>query len=95
MEENDNPSEKVAIDKEELNGIEIDAIWNLGCLPRTVHRVWVFESESSSLWRRAFRKSNKKKRWGVSQAYKCPLCDICYQREPFFKNHVEDSESPR
>ena len=36
MEEKDNPVEKVNIDKEELDGIEIDCILNFEDLPRTV-----------------------------------------------------------
>ena len=36
MEEKDNPIEKVVKDEEELDGIEIDGIWNLENLPRTV-----------------------------------------------------------
>ena len=36
MEENDKLVEKVVIDEEELHGIEIDGILNLGNLPRTV-----------------------------------------------------------
>ena len=35
-EEKYHPLEKVVIDKQELNGIEIDDIWNLENLPRTV-----------------------------------------------------------
>ena len=29
------------------------------------------------------------------QAYKCPLCDICYRRERFFNKHVKYSKSVR
>ena len=36
MKEKDNPVEKVVIDEEELDGIEIDGISNLENLPRTV-----------------------------------------------------------
>ena len=36
MEEKDNPIEKVVKYEEELDGIEIDGIWNLENLPRTV-----------------------------------------------------------
>ena len=36
MEEKGNPIEKVVKDEEELDGIEIDGIWNLENLPRTV-----------------------------------------------------------
>ena len=37
---------------------------------------------------------SKKKPDGL-QAYKCPLCDICYRRERFFNNHVKYSKSVR
>ena len=36
MKENDKPVEKVVIDEESLDGIEIDGILNLENLPRTV-----------------------------------------------------------
>ena len=36
MEEKDNPLEKVVIDEEELDGIEIDGILNLENLPKAV-----------------------------------------------------------
>ena len=36
MEEKDNPVENVAVDEEELDGIEIDGILNLENLPRAV-----------------------------------------------------------
>ena len=36
IEEKDNPVEKVVIDEEELDGIEINRILNLENLPRTV-----------------------------------------------------------
>ena len=37
----------------------------------------------------------KKKKPDVLQAYKCPLCDICYRKEHFFNKHVKYSESVR
>ena len=36
MQEKDNPVEKIVINKEELDSIEIDGILNLASLPRTV-----------------------------------------------------------
>ena len=36
MEVKDNPLEKVVIDEEEIDSIDIDGVWNLEKLPRTV-----------------------------------------------------------
>ena len=38
-------------------------------------------------------RNNNKKKPDVSQAYKCPLYDICYRRERFFNKHVKYFES--
>ena len=38
---------------------------------------------------------NKKKRPGVLQAYRYPLCDKCYRTEYFFDANVEYYESIR
>ena len=35
------------------------------------------------------RNINQKKKPGVLQAYRCPICDKCYWREYFFKKHLE------
>ena len=40
------------------------------------------------------RNINKKKKPGVLQAYRCPLCDKCY-RDYFVNTNVEYSESVR
>ena len=37
----------------------------------------------------------KKKKPGVLQAYRNPLCDKCYRREYFFNTNVEYCESAR
>ena len=73
------PVEKIVIDGEELHGIEIDGILNLENLSRTVFideecwnlKVVVDVGELT-------RNITKKKKPDVLQAYKCPLCDICY-----------------
>ena len=39
------------------------------------------------------RNINKKKKPGVLQAYRCPLCDKCFRRDYFFNKHVEYCES--
>ena len=52
MEKKDGPVEKVVIDEEELDGIDIDGILNLAW--NSVHRVGMLESESSRLWRKAY-----------------------------------------
>ena len=36
---------------------------------------------------------NKKRKPGVLQTYRCPLCEKCYRREYFFIKHVEHCES--
>ena len=38
------------------------------------------------------RSINKKKKPDVLQAYKRPLCYICYMRQRYFNKHVEYSE---
>ena len=72
--------EKVVIDKEELHGNEIDGILNLENLSRTVFidseywnvKIVVHVGELT-------RNITIKKKPHVSEAYKCPLCDICYR----------------
>ena len=41
------------------------------------------------------RTINEKKKPGVLQAYRCPLCDKCFWRYYFFNKHVEYCESER
>ena len=74
--EEDNPSEKIAIDKEELDGIDIDSIENLedlliiGFIHEECVNLKVFVD-----WGELTRNINKKKKAGILQAYKCPLFD--------------------
>ena len=82
--------------KEELNGIDIDDIGNLEDLLRIVFiheecgnlKVFVDGGELTT-------NINKKKKLGVLQAYRCPLCDKFYRREYFFNTNVEYCESVR
>ena len=39
------------------------------------------------------RNINEKKKSGVLQAFRCPLCDKCFRRDHFFNKHVEYCES--
>ena len=87
----DNPVERVVIDEEEPDGIEIDAILKLQNLPRVFidQECWnlnliVDGGELSG--------NINKKKSDVQQAYKCPLYGICYRRECFFNKHVKYSE---
>ena len=41
------------------------------------------------------RNINVKKKPGVLQAYRCPLCNKCFRRNYFFNKHVEYCESVR
>ena len=74
----DNPSEKIVIVKEELDGIDIDDIGNLEDLLRIVFiheecenlKVFVDSGE-------LIENINKKKKPGLLQAYRWPLCDKC------------------
>ena len=89
-----NPSEKIVIVKEELDGIDIDDIGNLEDLLRIVF----IHEECGNLkvfvdGRELTGNINKKKKPGVLQAYRCPLCDKCYRREYFFNTNVEYCES--
>ena len=74
--EEDNPPEKIAIDKEELDGIDIDSIANLedlliiGFIHEECVNLKVFVD-----WGELTRNINKKKKAGILQAYKCPLFD--------------------
>ena len=76
-----NPSEKIVIVKEELDGIDIDDIGNLEDLLRIVFihkecgnlKVFVDGRELAGI-------INKKNKPGVLQAYRYPLCDKCYRR---------------
>ena len=82
--------------KEELDGIDINIIGNLEDLLRIVFihkecgdlKVFVDGGEPT-------RNINKKKKPGVSQTYRCPLCGKCYRREYFFNTNVEFCESVR
>ena len=69
------PVKNVIIDKEELHGIETDGILNLENLSRTMFidlEYWNAKVEKLT------RNITIKKMPDVSQACKCPLCDICY-----------------
>ena len=92
MVEENNPSEKNVT--EELDCIDIDDIGNLEDLLRIVFvhkecwnlKVYVRGGELT-------RHINKKKKPGVLQTYRCPLCDKCFMREYFCSKHVEYCES--
>ena len=91
-----NPSEKIVIVKEELDGIDIDDIGNLEDLLRIVF----IHEECGNLkvfvdGRELTGNINKKKKPGVLQAYRCPLCVKCSRREYFFNTNVEYCESVR
>ena len=82
--------------KEELDGIDIGDIGNLEDYLRIVFihdkcrnlKVFLDGGELTG-------NINKKKKPGVLQAYRCPLCDKCYRREYFFNKHVEYCQSAR
>ena len=90
--EKDNPSEKNV--KEELDGIDMDDIENLEDLLRIVFiheqcenlKVFIGGGELT-------RHINEKKKAGVLQTYRFPLCDKCFMREYFCNKHVEYCES--
>ena len=82
--------------KEELDGIDIDDIRNLEDLLRIVF----IHEECGNLkvfvdGRELTGSINKKKKPGVLQAYRCPLCDKRYRREYFFNTNVEYCKSVR
>ena len=91
MEEN-NPSEKNVT--EELDGIDIGGIGNLEDSLRIVFvheecwnlKVYVGGGELT-------RHTNKKKKPGVLQTYRCPLSGKCFMREYFCSKNVEYCES--
>ena len=82
--------------KEELDGIDINDIGNLEDLLRIVFiheecgnlKVFVDGGELT-------RNINKKKKPGVLQACRYPLCGKYYRREDFFNTNVEFCESVR
>ena len=41
------------------------------------------------------RNIKEKKKPGLLQAYRCPLCDKCFRRDYSFNKHVEYCESVR
>ena len=82
--------------KEELDGIEIDDIGNL----EELLRILFIHEKCGNL--KVFidggklnRIINEKKKSGVLQTYRCPLCDKCFMREYFCNKHVEYCESVR
>ena len=88
MEEKDNPAEKLVIDEKELHGIHIDGILSLKNLPRPMF----IDQECSNMQviidRGELARNINKKKPDVLQAYKCPLCDICWARaflQPAYK----------
>ena len=80
--------------KEELDGIEIDDIGHVEELLRIlfIHekcgnlKVFIDGGELNRI-------INEKKKSGVLQTYRCPLCDKCFMREYFCNKHVEYCES--
>ena len=82
--------------KEQLDGIDVDDILNLEDLQRMVFiheeygnlKVFVDGGELT-------RNINEKKKPGVLQTYRCPLCDKCFRREYFLNKHVEYCQSVR
>ena len=82
--------------KEELDGIDIDDIGNLEDYLRIVFihdkcrnlKAFVDGGELTG-------NINKKKKPGVLQAYRCPLCVKCSRREYFFDTNVGYCESVR
>ena len=79
--------------KEELDGIDIDDIGNLEDLLRIVFIQKNVGILKYSLTVELTGNINKKKKPGVLQAYRCPLCDKCYRKEYFFNTNVEYCES--
>ena len=91
-----NPSEKIVIVKEELDGIDVDDIENL----EDLRRIMFIHEQYGNLkvfvdGRELTGNINKKNEPGVLQAYRCPLYDKCYRREYFFNTNVEYCESVR
>ena len=92
--EEDNPSEKIVIFEEELDGFDRDGIGNLDVLWRLVlinkecwdPKVAVDAGEFACNF-------NQNKNPDVLQACRCPLCDKCYKRYYFFNKHQEYCES--
>ena len=82
LEKEDNPSNKVVTVEEELDGIDIDGIGNLVALPTLV-----FINEECGNLKLVVdgadltRNINRKRKSGVFQAYRCPLCHKCYRRD--------------
>ena len=81
IEEEDNPSDKIVIAEEELDGIDINGIWNLVDLPVLMS----IEQECGNLKLvdedgELSRNNNRKIKSEVLQAYRYPLCDKCYRR---------------
>ena len=76
---NHNPSEKLVILKEELDGTDINEIGNLEDLLRIIfinkecENLEVFVDDGGELTGNI----NKKKKPGVLRAYRCPLIDKC------------------
>ena len=87
-----NLQKKFYSQEEELDVIDdIDGIGNIEDLLRLV----IIHEECGNL--KVFVDGveltiNKKKKQGVQQAYRCPLCDNFYRREYFFNKHVEYCE---
>ena len=92
--EEDNPSEKILMVKEELDRIDRDGIRNLEDLLRLVlinEECWnskvVLDSGELA------RNITRKKRSDVLQGCRYPLCNKCYTQEYFFNKHLEYCES--
>ena len=89
----DNPSEKVVIIEEGLDGIDIDDIGNL----EDSQRLLFIDEECENLIEvndggELTRNINQKKNRIV---YRCPLSNKFCRRVYFFNNHVEYCESVR
>ena len=94
--EENNPSEKIVLVEEELDGIDRDDIVNLEDLLRLVlineecanPKVVVNGEELT-------RNINQNKKSDALPASKCPLRDKCCRREYFFNKHLKYCESFR
>ena len=88
--EEDKPSEKIAIVKEELDGIDIDDVGNLEDLLKIV---FIYEERDRDV-RELTRNNNKEKKSFILQAFRCLLSEKCFRQKYFFNKHLEYCEIP-